>query len=78
MSEKIASGNVNFSNGMLKPPAFPLTAVRYCCQETYSLATRLNTALLVTLLERQLVCLRILKMHVWLESIGGIGHQHRY
>jgi hypothetical protein len=78
MAEKIALGNVNFSNGMLKPPAFPLTAVCYCGQETYSLATRLNTALLVTPLERQLVCLRILKMQVWLESIGGIGHQRRF
>ncbi len=66
-AEKIALGEVNFSNGILSQPDFSLTAVCHCCQETYSLATGLNTAVLDTLLERQLVGLRILKMQVWLE-----------
>jgi hypothetical protein len=63
-AEKIALGEVSFSNGILKQPDFSLTAVCRCGQETYSLATGLNTAVLVTLLERQLVCLRIPKMQV--------------
>jgi hypothetical protein len=63
-AEKIALGKVNFSNGILKPPTFPLTAVRHCCQETYSLATGQTTAVLITLLERQLVYFRIPKMPV--------------
>jgi hypothetical protein len=58
---------VNFSYVILKQPAFSLTAVCHCGQETYSKATGLNAAVLVTLLERQLVCLRISKMQVWLE-----------
>ena len=66
-AEKIALGKVNFSNGILKQPDFSLTAVCHCGQETYSLATGLNKAVLVTLLERQLMCLRIPKMQVWLE-----------
>jgi hypothetical protein len=66
-AEKTALGKVNFSNGILKQPDFSLTAVHRCCQETYSLATGLNATVLVTLLERQLVCLRIPKMQVWLE-----------
>jgi hypothetical protein len=66
-AEKIALGKVTFSNGILKQPDFSLTAVCHCSQETYSLATGLNAAVLVTLLERQLVCLRIPKMQVWLE-----------
>jgi hypothetical protein len=66
-AEKIALGKVNFSNGILKQPDFSLTAVCHCCQKTYSLSTGLNSAVLVTLLERQLVCLRIPKMQVWLE-----------
>ncbi len=57
-AEKIALGKVNFSKGILKQPDFSLTAVCHCCQETYSLATGLNAAVLVTLLERQLVCLK--------------------
>ncbi len=56
---------IEFSNN----PDFLLTAVCYCGQETYSLATGLNAAVLVTLLERQLECLRIPKMQVWLEVI---------
>ncbi len=66
-AEKIALGKVNFSNRILKQTAFPVTAVCHCCQENYSLATGLKTAVLVTLLERQLMCLRIPKMQVWLE-----------
>jgi hypothetical protein len=66
-AENVALGKVNFSNGILKQPDFSLTAVCHCGQDTYSLATGLNAAVLVTLLERQLVCLRILKMQVWLE-----------
>jgi hypothetical protein len=62
-AEKIALGKVNFSCGILKPD-FSLTAVCHCGQETYSFATGLNAAVLVILLERQLVCLRILKMQV--------------
>jgi hypothetical protein len=34
-AEKIALGKVIYSNGILKQPAFPLTTVFYCCQETY-------------------------------------------
>jgi hypothetical protein len=64
----MAIGKVNFSNGILNQPDFSLTAVCHCGQETYSLATGLNAAVLVTLLERQLVCLRIRKMQVWLEK----------
>jgi hypothetical protein len=66
-SEKIALGKVNFSNGILKQPDFSLTAVCQCGQEAYSLATGLNAAVLVTLIERQPLCLRIPKMQVWLE-----------
>ncbi len=55
-AENIALGKVNFSNGILKQPDFSLTAVCHCGQETYSLATGLNAAVLVTLVERQLVC----------------------
>jgi hypothetical protein len=50
-AEKIALGKVNFSSGILKQPDFSLTAVCHCGQETYSLATGLNAAVLVTLLE---------------------------
>jgi hypothetical protein len=46
---------------------FSLTAVCHCGQEAYSLATGLNAAVLVTLLERRLLCLGIQKMQVWLE-----------
>jgi hypothetical protein len=66
-AEKIALGKVNFSNGILKQPTFSLTAVCHCDQETYSLATGLNAEVLVTVLERQLMSLRIPKMQVWLE-----------
>ncbi len=66
-AEKIAFGKVNFSNGILKQPDFSITVVCHCGNETYSLATGLNAAVLVTLLERQLVCLRIPKMQVCLE-----------
>ncbi len=31
-------GKVNFSNGILKQPPIPLTAVCYCFQATYSLS----------------------------------------
>ncbi len=51
-AEEIALGKVYFSNGILKQPDFSFTAVCHCGQETYSLATRLNAAVLVTLLER--------------------------
>jgi hypothetical protein len=67
-AEKIALGKVNFSNGILKQPDFSLPAICQCGHETYSLATGLNAAVIVTLLERQLVCLRIPKMQEWLES----------
>ncbi len=63
-AEKIALGKVNFSNGILKQPDFSLTAVSLSGQETYSLPTGLNAAVLVTLLERQLVCFRIPKLQV--------------
>ncbi len=66
-AEKIALGKVNFSNGILNQPDFSVIAVCHCGQETYPLATGLNAAVLVTLPERQLVCLRIPKMQVWLE-----------
>jgi hypothetical protein len=66
-AEKIAVGKINFSNGILKQPDFSLTSVGHCGQETYSLATGLNAAGLVIFLERQLVCLKITKMQVWLE-----------
>jgi hypothetical protein len=66
-AEKIALGKVNFSNGILKLPHFSLTAVCHCGNETYSLAAGLNAAVLVTILERQLVCLRIPKIQEWLE-----------
>ncbi len=49
-AEKKAFGKVNFSNGILKQPDFSLTAVCHCDQETYSLASGLNAAVLVTLL----------------------------
>ncbi len=55
-AEKIALGKVNFSNGILKQPDFSLTAVCRCGQETYSLATGLNAAVLVTLLEICTAC----------------------
>jgi hypothetical protein len=44
-TESIALGKVDFSSGILKQPAFSLTAIRCCCQEAYSLAAGLNTAL---------------------------------
>ncbi len=50
----MALGKVNFSNGILIQPDFSLTAVCHCGQDTYTLATGLNAAVLVTLLERQL------------------------
>jgi hypothetical protein len=65
-AENITLGKVNFSNGILKQPDFSVTAVCHCGQETCYFATGLNAAVLVTLLERQLVCLRIPKMQVWL------------
>jgi hypothetical protein len=63
-AEKMAVGKVNFSNGIRKQPDFSLIAVCRYGQETYTLATGLNAAVLVTLLERQLVCLRILQIQV--------------
>jgi hypothetical protein len=57
-AEKAALGKVNFSCGILTPDS-SLTAVCHCGQETYSLATGLNAAVLVILIERQLVCLKV-------------------
>jgi hypothetical protein len=59
---------------ILKQPGFSLTAVCHRGQKTYSLATRLHAAVLVTLLERQLVYLRIPKMQVWLERLAKSYH----
>ncbi len=60
IAEEIAVGKVNLTNEILKQKTYlSITAIRHCCQETYSLPTGLNTAVSLQV-ERSLFKLKII------------------